>query len=265
LKELYSFSSAVVGNITLHAKWAEEIGDGDAPGGPLATPSPAPAPAPTPTPGLSFSDVKASDWFFGDVKFVFEKALMLGTSQELFSPDTAITRGMAVTVLYRFEGARGDSLGGSSSISNDDPPGDASGAAPGALFGAANPFSDVADTEYYAEPVDWAAQNGIVLGYPDGTFRPGDIITRQDLSVILHRYATSYAGMELPEALMNSDFADAASIAGYAFGAVDALYMSGIVNGKPGGQFDPEGTATRAEFAALMRRYASLAANMQYG
>jgi hypothetical protein len=144
-----------------------------------------------------------------------------------------MTRAMFVTVLHRLEGRP----------------------APG---GAA-PFSDVPAGQWHSDAIAWAAENGIVLGIGNGMFAPQADITRQDLAVILARYAEA-AGKQFPVTLQYKAFEDDTSIAGYAKDAVQALFCGSILQGKPGNRFDPEGASTRAEVAAVIRRFAEATA-----
>ena len=131
-----------------------------------------------------FVDVSESDWFYSDVKYVYEHGLMNGTSAVpmKFSPDAAVTRGMAVTILCRMAGNPGGN-------------------------GLTNPFSDVEDGGWYAGAVKWAAANGVVSGYGDGRFGPEDNITRGQLSRIINNYL-NFAGLELSETSDPGDISD---------------------------------------------------------
>jgi hypothetical protein len=177
-----------------------------------------------------FADVKASDWFFEAVRFVAQNDFMNGTATDGFSPQTAMTRAMIVTVLGRLSGADVSAY-------------------------AAGSFSDVRAGQYYAAYVEWAKEGGIVNGVGDGRFAPNAEITRQDLAVLLARCA-EFSGKQFPATLQYARFADDARIADYAKNAVETLYCGGIVSGKPGNSFDPHGSATRAETAAMLHRYA---------
>jgi hypothetical protein len=180
-----------------------------------------------------FTDVKEDDWFFEAVRFVAENELMTGTAATAFSPHTPMTRAMLVTVLGRLHGA---------DVSVYD--------APGA-------FSDVAAGSYYAPYVEWAKEAGIAGGVGGGRFAPDAEVTRQDLATLLARYA-EFANKQLPAMLQYVTFADDAEIADYAKNAVKTLYMGGIVNGKPNSLFDPQGKATRAEVATVLRRFPAI-------
>ncbi|MDO4270935.1 MAG: S-layer homology domain-containing protein, partial [Eubacteriales bacterium] len=171
-----------------------------------------------------FADVRESDWFYDSVKYVYEHDLMLGTSGTAFSPNAGTERGMIVTILWRMAGK------------------------PAAESGSA--FSDVRSGAYYADAVAWADENGIVLGYGNGLFGPGDKITREQLAAILWRYAGSpAAGGAL------DGFADADSVSPYARDALRWAVEQNIVSGKGGGALDPKGPATRAEAAAMLERF----------
>jgi len=174
-----------------------------------------------------FTDVKANNWSYFSVYNMWENDLMNGTSATSFSPNAPLTRSMVVTVLWRMEGSPDvDDLG--------------------------MPFSDVADSWYYSA-VKWAAEEGLITGYTNGTFRPESTIYRQDLALILSRYA-DFSNTELAAIREYAAFSDNEQIGPYAKDAVEALYSSGIINGKTGNVFEPRGNATRAEFAAMLSR-----------
>jgi hypothetical protein len=175
-----------------------------------------------------FGDVKDSDWFYGDVAYAHAAGLFGGVSADAFSPNTPMSRAMLVTVIGRLAGAGGYT--------------DASG------------FSDVIAGQYYAPYVAWAHANAIVNGVSDSAFAPDAPVSRQDLAVMLMNYVR-FTGKLLPKKQAYGGFADSADIAAYARPAVEALYQAGIIGGKPGNRFDPSGSATRAEVAAILRRF----------
>lgn len=176
-----------------------------------------------------FSDVNASQWFYEDVKYVCQAGLMQGTGAETFSPYVETSRGMIVTILYRLAGSP-------------------------AVTGACD-FADVADGSYCEDAVIWAAANGITTGYDNGLFGAADFITREQLAVFLYRYA-AYQGMNavtLAERL--STFPDSDQVTAYAVPAMQWAVAQGLISGKDGGILDPQGTATRAEAAAILHRF----------
>ncbi len=173
-----------------------------------------------------FSDVDADDWFADSAVYVRDNGIMNGTSATTFSPDGTTSRGQIAAILYRAAGS------------------------PAASGGTV--YSDVAGTAYYADAVRWASANGVVTGYADGTFRPNDPITRQQLAAILWRYAGS------PSAEVGNDYADESTIASYAVTAVDWARDVGVISGRDGNRFDPNGRATRAQAAVILHRYLEL-------
>ncbi len=175
-----------------------------------------------------FTDVVESDWFYSAVQSVCTRGIMEGTSDHAFSPLTPVTRGMMVTILYRLEGAPAV-------------------AEPGQ-------FGDISGGEWYADAANWAAAQGIVTGYGDGTFRPGDPITRQQMAAILYRY-TQYKGLETENRADLSGYADADQIDDWAAAALQWCNAEGLIQGTDGTRLDPDGTANRAQVAMILTRY----------
>jgi hypothetical protein len=179
-----------------------------------------------------FTDVSAGDWFYHNVAHAHTNGLFSGTSADSFSPHAPMTRGMLVTVLGRMANA------------------DVSGyKAPG--------FTDVAADKYYAPYVAWAQENGIASGVGGNRFTPENTISRQDLAVLLKRYA-EFAGLASFALNQAVTFADADRVATYAKEAAAAMQRAGVISGKPGNLFDPLGNATRAETAAMLHRFSVL-------
>jgi len=176
-----------------------------------------------------FIDVNEGHWFYNDVKYVHQNGLFAGTSATTFSPYMPMTRGMVVTVLGRLAGIDIADYSGAS-------------------------FDDVNTAQWYAPYVKWAAEMGIVSGIGDNKFAPDIDISRQDLAVILYRYADKM-GITLPEITTANTFDDETDISGYAKEAVATMQKAGIINGKPGNLFDAKGIATRAEVAAMLHRF----------
>ena len=175
-----------------------------------------------------FTDVSEKDWFYGDVMFVYENGLMLGTSKTLFSPHGTATRGMMATILWRMEGSPAPK--------------------------GKNSFTDVEAGKWYADAITWTAENGIFAGYGKDKFGPDDPITREQLAAIFYRYA-DYKGYDLTVKGNLDKFKDADKITDYAKAAMQWAVGSGLVKGKSGNLLDPQGTATRAEIAAMLHRF----------
>ena len=175
-----------------------------------------------------FTDVSEKDWFYGDVMFVYENGLMLGTSKTLFSPHGTATRGMMATILWRMEGSP--------------------------VPKGKNSFTDVEAGKWYADAITWTAENGIFAGYGKDKFGPDDPITHEQLAAIFYRYA-DYKGYDLTVKGNLDKFKDADKITDYAKTAMQWAVGSGLVKGKSGNLLDPQGTATRAEIAAMLHRF----------
>ena len=178
-----------------------------------------------------FADVRESDWYYHNVEYAYLSSLFSGKSATTFAPNTPMTRGMLVTVLGRMAGAD--------------------------VSGYTVSFDDVADGVYYAQYTEWAREKDIVSGVGGNSFAPDQIITRQDMAVMLARFAAAM-GLAAPDMNTPAAFADAESIAAYAKDAAAAMQKAGIISGKPGGVFDPTAGATRAEVAAILHRFAIL-------
>ena len=180
-----------------------------------------------PTAPMPFTDVNVGDWFYEDVKYVYENGLMNGTSDTKFSPYSTLTRAMVVTVLYRIEGEPSTRYNGT--------------------------FSDVADYEWYTDAVEWAAKNEIVTGYTTGKFGPNDAVTREQLAAILYRYA-EYKGYNVTGSDSLSGCTDSASISAYAVSAAKWA-VDGDMLLVTGGKLRPREAANRAEVAAAMASF----------
>ena len=175
-----------------------------------------------------FRDVFESDWFYEDVLFAHSEGLLKGTAKRTFSPYASTTRAMIATVLWRMDGS---------------PKADAD-----------SRFTDVAGGQWYSSAVAWANENGIVRGFGDGTFAPNAPVTREQFAAMLYRYA-QYSGERLQIETDLTDFKDAGTVSSWARDAMRWAVSNGIITGKPGKLLDPQGTATRAEIAAMLRRF----------
>lgn len=175
---------------------------------------------------LPFIDVHPGDWFYDPVCFVYENGLMTGTSATTFEPNTSLSRAMLVAVLHRLEGSPAASAGD---------------------------FTDVADGDWYAQAVNWAASVGVVNGFDDGTFQPNAAITREQMAAILCNYA-QYKGFDTSASGSLSTFTDAASVSDWAKESVEWAVGSGLIGGYEDSTLRPQGTTTRAEVASVLQR-----------
>lgn len=212
------------GDKTFYARWQKTV----LPPPPVTPGTPVTPARPAAPVGLPFADVSSSDWFYNDVRYVYEKGIMDGTGADRFSPNAPLTRAMIVTILYRMAGS--PSVSGSSD------------------------FTDVAAGKWFAKAVAWAAANGIVNGYGDSLFGPNDPVTREQLAAILYRYAV-YGGMTAVTLEENlGSFADTAQLSAYAIQAMNWAVGQGLINGS-GSNLVPKAQATRAQVAAIIHRY----------
>lgn len=177
-----------------------------------------------------FTDVSADSWYYDDVQYVYEEGLMSGTDTTLFAPDVTTTRGMIVTILWRMEGSP---------------------------VVSGTQFADVNADAYYANAILWASENELVLGNGDNTFSPDKEITRECMALILYRYA-DYAGYKMTETADLDDYADADKINSYAKEALEMLCGAGLISGMGDNMIAPQGSATRAQIAALLHRFCAM-------
>ena len=176
-----------------------------------------------------FDDVRRSDWFYSMVLQLYRQGIMNGVGYREFAPYSSITRGMVIQTIYNLEGRP-------------------------CISGLNHEFTDVSEGRWYYEAVVWGINNDIIKGFGDGTFRPGDYVSREHLTLILSRFADS-ANRDLLSAGMYNGFTDSGYVSYYAYSSVVRMYEAGIVFGRTNGSFDPLNFATRAEFAAVFYRF----------
>lgn len=171
----------------------------------------------------TFNDIKGH-WAEEYILAGVENGFFKGMTDMTFEPDTNITRGMLVTTLYRLEGQ------------------------PKAT--TTKSFPDVVAEDWYGPAVIWAAENKIVEGYEDGTFKPNQEVSREEMATILSRYIQhkNYPITKIAVA----EFEDEAMISSWAAYNVDVMQITKVMNGKPGNVFDPQGKATRAELSKVI-------------
>lgn len=177
-----------------------------------------------------FVDVSKTDWFYNDVKYVWQHDIMNGVSDTKFAPETKMTRAMFVTVLYRLEGS------------------------PDVTGMATPPFTDIGakNFDWAYNAIVWAYNTGVTKGTSATTFAPGVAISRQEIVTMLYRYAGSPAVSGSPI------FGDSSVISSWARNAVQWAKSFGVVNGYPNGNFGPVDATTRGQMAAMIHRYMQL-------
>lgn len=175
---------------------------------------------------VAFSDT-ANHWAAESIAFCAMRELFKGVGDGRFAPDAPMTRAMFATVLYRIAGMP-------------------------AVSGT-NSFYDVAAGQWYTNAILWGQSTGIINGYGNGFFGTNDLVTREQMCVMLSRYL-QWAGYELQAAAAAKQFSDNAQIADWAAESVRFCQIHGLINGRPNGLFAPKANATRAENSAVLRR-----------
>ena len=165
------------------------------------------------------------------MQYAFENSLMEGTSGTAFEPETNLSRAMAVQILYNLEGQP--------DLSEEV---------------LETPYTDVDGEAWYTEAVYWARLHKVAEGDGDGTFRPGDEISREEFAQMLYNYAR-YKGCDLTAKGDLSQFPDGGQVAGWAKDAMSWANGNGLINGHDDGALDPAGTTTRAQAAAILMRF----------
>lgn len=207
---------------------SESWDDDSSSSGTTTTPTTPTTPAnPVPDKAMSFTDVKSNDWYYSSVRYAYDNGLFSGVSHDSFGPGDSMDRSMLATVLYSLDGKPAAGKSG---------------------------FADVADGAWYADAVAWAAEHGIVSGVGGGAFTPGGTITREQLAVMLYRYA-QYKGYDVSKTADLSGYADQDKLSDWAAQAVQWACGSGLMAGRSAAQLAPEGTLTRAEAATMLKAF----------
>lgn len=173
-----------------------------------------------------FADVSSTSWYSNAVQYVYENSLMNGVTSSTFAPDSNVNRAMIAQILYNMKNPTEKAT--------------------------VSAFSDVAPTEWYAEPINWVVWQGYMSGYGDGKFGPNDALTREQLVTTLWRYSGSPMTASVSSL---SVFSDASAISDYAKQAMAWAHTSGVISGNGNGTVNPKGTATRAEIAQILMNF----------
>lgn len=200
-------------------------GSGICPGGPSC-------------PSYGFSDVAGpSDWSHEGIDYCVRRSLMVGTGVGTFSPGMNCSRAQIVQILYNLSGDKTD-------------------------YGNYYlPFTDVAPGAWYYDAVAWAYTNNVVSGTSETTFAPNDVITREQMAVILYGYTAEFAPEFTGNAASLNTFPDAGSVANWAYAAMSWAVGNGLISGMGSGGVSylaPQGSATRAQASAIIMRYCQL-------
>jgi 2',3'-cyclic-nucleotide 2'-phosphodiesterase/3'-nucleotidase/5'-nucleotidase len=170
-----------------------------------------------------FADMAENHWARTAVEYLYDLGIINGRTDSEFAPNESITRAEFIKILVCVKNV--------------------------SLVYGESKFSDVADDAWYAPYVNSAYVNNITSGYDDGTFKPNQKITREDMATMIFRMAGYEEAEETPS------FNDAGNISAYAKSAVAVLSQKGIVNGMDGNKFAPKNSATRAQAAQIIYNY----------
>lgn len=178
--------------------------------------------------GVPFTDVNAGDWYYDAADYVFSRGIMTGMNRKEFGPSVTLSRAQFATILYRME--------------EEPEAGYDSGA-----------FPDVADGQFYTYPAMWAKGTGVITGYEDGRFGPADTITREQMAVMMFRYANM---LELDTSVRGNtgEFPDADRVSSFADEAVRWAIGQGLIRGDQN-RINPQGSAERAQCATIVMRF----------
>ena len=180
------------------------------------------------TADTGYSDVSASAWYADAVAYVTDNGMMQGNAGR-FMPNDNLDRAMMAQILYNLE---------------DNP-----------AVNGGSAFGDVGSGAWYANAVIWASANSVITGYDNGNYGPNDSITREQMALMLYRYA-ALKGYETTQSGAGlTGFADAESVSSWASEAMTWAVNAGVINGKDGNRLDPQGTATRAEVAQVLMNF----------
>ncbi len=185
-------------------------------------------------PATEFTDVPAQAWYHKAVEYVSQSGIMNGVSEASFAPNGEMSRAMLVTVLYRMESE------------------------PAASY--APQFTDVTENQWYTKAVMWAKEKGMVEGLGDGSFGVAQSVTRQQMAVMLCRYAL-YKGIDVKATNDISSYLDSTEVEGWALDAMLWANAQGLIKGTDAGLLAPRGSASRAQVAEILMRYISYAQN----
>ena len=176
-------------------------------------------------PDTRFDDVAKSAWYYKAVEYVAENGIMSGVSAREFAPNAGFSRAMLAQTLYAMSGKP--------------------------AVKAESTFADVAANAWYADAVNWAAEKGYVSGVGDGKFAPDASVTREQMALILYRYAGS------PDAsgMAQKEFTDSSSVSAYAVDAIRWAVHEGLISGMENNTLAPQGTATRAQVAQILMNF----------
>lgn len=174
--------------------------------------------------------LQAEAWYAEAVEYVMSKGYMLGLNSTTFGEASTLSRAQFVVILHRMEGTP--------------------------TVTSAKKFPDVANGIWYADAVAWANSTGVVTGYVhNGCFGPANAITREQMAVMMYRYA-QYKGYPTSDKVSLNSYLDGQKVSDFAQEAMKWAVANGIITGKTTGVYlEPQGIASRAECATIIMRF----------
>ena len=177
--------------------------------------------------GIPFTDVDEEAWYYTSTKYVNDHGLMTGLDSTHFGPTTILSRAQFATILYRMED--------SPSVNYE------------------TKYPDVMDRQFYTSAVMWASEAGVIGGYANGYFGPADNITREQMAVMMYRFA-KYKEYDISASNDLSSFPDQSSVSAFSKDAMKWAVGAGLISGSQGNLL-PQGNASRAECATIIMRF----------
>ena len=191
-------------------------------------------------PGYAFRDMPVpADWSHEGLDYCIYRGYVAGTSASTVSPTGVCTRAQLVSILYRMQGEPTTVKGYE-------------------LAKLRAPFDDVPRGQWYTDAIWWAKLTGVVAGTSATTFDPEGEITREQLAVILYNYTQQFAPGSIPAAGSLAGFPDAGSVSSWARTEMAWAVGNGLISGTGSGgvaYLSPQGSATRAQVAAILMRF----------
>lgn len=174
-----------------------------------------------------FRDVSEGQWFYDYTKFVYDRGIMTGMDMFSFGPAINLDRGQFATILYRMQGSPATSY--------------------------SKVFPDVPDGYFFTSPILWAYNNQVITGYENGKFGPSDMITREQMAVMMYRYA-KFCGLDTSDSGNLNSFPDTGKVSAFSKEAMVWAVGAGLIQGDQG-KINPQGNASRAHCATIMTRF----------
>lgn len=185
--------------------------------------------AAAPASAKTFHDVPSNHWAYAVVNEVSDAGIMIGTGTGVFSPNSILTRAEYTAILYNFAPDKSNGIGYKYSL------------------------NDVKDDDWFADAAEWGVSNGIIKEI-EGNFKPNDPVTREIMAEMTYRYILKYIPNYLDIDVSSAGYSDESSFSDRYAQAINVLTNNGLLSGRGNNKYEPQGTLTRAEAAAMASR-----------